>query len=125
MEATQFLRNLLQALTYRVRTVLTDTGIQVTNRAQDAHAFAHIFGRARPTNGIEHHFIKVENPWTNVQVDRVNRTVKDANVKRFHDGEHGQFHQYLTDFIDAYNIALSINLLSMLIPYKFICKPQT
>jgi hypothetical protein len=67
----------------------------------------------------------VENPWTNVQVERVNRTVKDAKVKRFHDGEHGQFHQHLTDFIGAYNIALSINLLSMLTPYKFICKPQT
>jgi hypothetical protein len=120
MEAAEFLRNLLQALTYRVRTVLTDTGIQVTNRAQDAHAFAHIFGRARPTKGIEHHFVKVENPWTNVQVDRVNRTVKDATVKRFHDDYNGQIQQYLAGFTDTANHTLSLNALSRLMPYKFV-----
>jgi len=43
MEAAQFLRDLLQALPYRIHTVLTDNGIQFTNRALDARAFAHIF----------------------------------------------------------------------------------
>jgi hypothetical protein len=33
MEAAQFLRDLLQALPYRIHTVLTDNGIQFTNRA--------------------------------------------------------------------------------------------
>jgi IS30 family transposase len=52
MEAAQFLRDLLQALPYRVHTVLTDNGIQFTNQALDAHAFAHIFDDVCSENGI-------------------------------------------------------------------------
>jgi IS30 family transposase len=62
MEATQFLRDLLQALPYRIHTVLTDNGIQFTNRALDAHAFAHIFDRVCGENGIEHRLTKVRHP---------------------------------------------------------------
>ena len=44
MAAAQFLRDLVAAVPYQIHTVLTDNGIQFTNRAKDA-AFAHIFGR--------------------------------------------------------------------------------
>jgi transposase InsO family protein len=76
MEAAQFLRDLLQALPYRIHTVLTDNGIQFTTRALDSHAFAHIFDRVCSENGIEHRLTKVRHPWTNGQVERMNRTIK-------------------------------------------------
>jgi hypothetical protein len=69
MEAAQFLRDLLQALPYRIHTVLTDNGIQFTTRALDAHAFAHIFDRVCRENGIEHRLTKVRYPLTNGQVE--------------------------------------------------------
>jgi transposase InsO family protein len=84
MEAAQFLRDLLQAPPYRIHTVLTDNGIQFTNRAMDAHAFAHIFNRVCSENGIKHRLTKVRHPWTNGQFERMNRTIKEATVKRFH-----------------------------------------
>jgi IS30 family transposase len=90
MEAARFLRDLLQALPYRIHTVLTDNGIQFANRALDSHAFAHIFDRVCSENGIEHRPTKVRHPWTNGQVERMNRTIKEATVKRFHDEDHGQ-----------------------------------
>jgi transposase InsO family protein len=62
MEAAQFLRDLLQAPPYRIYTVLTDNGIQFTNRALDSHAFAHILDRVCSENGIEHRLTKVSNP---------------------------------------------------------------
>jgi transposase InsO family protein len=62
MEAAQFLRDLLQALPYRIYTVLTDTGIQFSNCALDARAFAHAFDRVCRKNGIEHRLIKVRHP---------------------------------------------------------------
>jgi hypothetical protein len=62
MEAAQFLRDLLQALPYRIHTALTDNGIQFTNRALNARAFAHIFDRVCRENGIEHHLTKVKHP---------------------------------------------------------------
>jgi IS30 family transposase len=90
MEAAQFLRDLLQALPYRIHTVLTDNGIQFTNCALNAHAFAHIFDHVCSENGIEHRLTKVRHPWTNGQVERMNRAIKEATVKRFHDEDHGQ-----------------------------------
>nr|GLK21511.1 hypothetical protein GCM10017606_23380 [Microbacterium terregens] len=35
-------------------------------------------------NGIEHRLTKPNYPWTNGQVERMNRTIKEATVKRFH-----------------------------------------
>jgi transposase InsO family protein len=90
MEAAQFLRDLLQALPYRIHAVLTDNGIQFTTRALDARAFAHIFDRVCSDNGIEHRLTKVKHPWTNGQVERMNCTIKEATVKRFHYDNHGQ-----------------------------------
>jgi IS30 family transposase len=65
MEAAQFLRDLLQAPPYRIHTMLADNGIQFTNRALDAHAFAHIFDHVCGENGIEHRLTKVRHPWIN------------------------------------------------------------
>jgi transposase InsO family protein len=41
-------------------------------------------------NGIEHRLTKPNHPWTNGQVERMNRTIKDATVKRFHYDNHDQ-----------------------------------
>src|SRR3546814_2011408 len=48
---------------------------------------------------------KVKHPWTNGQVERMNRTIKEATVKRFHYDDHGQLRRHLADFLDAYNFA--------------------
>jgi len=90
LEAAQFLRDLLLAPPYRIHTVLTDNGIQFTNWALVARAFAHIFDRVCRENGIEHRLIKVSHPWINGQVERMNRTIKEAVVKRFHDDDRGR-----------------------------------
>jgi len=62
MEAAQFLHDLLPAPPYRIHAVLTDNGIQFTNRALDARTFAHIFNRVCRGNGIEHRLTKVRHP---------------------------------------------------------------
>src|SRR3546814_3141490 len=64
MVAAQFLRNLVAAVPYAIHTVLTDNGIQFTNRKQDRHAFEHIFDRVCCDNAIEHRLTKVKHPWT-------------------------------------------------------------
>jgi len=74
MIAAQFLRNFIAILPYRVHTILTDNGIQFTNRKQDTTAFEHIFDRVCRENGIEHRLTKIAHPWTNGQVERMNRT---------------------------------------------------
>ncbi|OAX88557.1 integrase, partial [Xanthomonas nasturtii] len=123
--AAQLLRNVIQAVPYTLHTVLTDNGIQFTNRSSDRHACPHIFGRVCEEHGIEHRLTKVKHPWTNGQVERMNRTIKEATVKRFHSDDHAQLQQHLADFIHAYNYGRRLKALKGLTPYEFICKQWT
>lgn len=76
-------------------------------------------------NGIEHRPTKPNHPWTNGQVERMNRTIKHATVKRSHDDSHDQLRMHLTDFLAAYNFARRLKTLSGLTPYEHICKIWT
>ncbi|WP_245298678.1 IS481 family transposase, partial [Methylobacterium platani] len=125
MEAAQFLRDLILAVPYRIHIVLTDNGIQFTNRKKDTYAFAHIFGRVCAENDIEHRLTKVNHPWTNGQVERMNRTIKDATVKRYHYDSHDQLRDHLQLFVDAYNHARRLRTLRGLTPYERICQAWT
>ena len=58
----------------------------------------------------------------NGQVERMNRTIKDATVKRFHYGSHEQLRAHLADFVAAYNFARRLKTLRGLTPYEAICK---
>jgi len=125
MIAAGFLRSLIAAVPYVIHTVLTDNGIQFKNREQDHTAMEHIFGRTCRDNGIEHRTTKVKHPWTNGQVERMNRTIKKATVKRFHYDDHAQLETHLADFIVAYNFGRRLKTLKGLTPYEYICKIWT
>ena len=61
----------------------------------------------------------------NGQVERMNRTIKDATVKRYFYETHDQLRTHLRDFVDAYNFARRLKTLRGLTPYEFICKAWT
>ncbi len=76
-------------------------------------------------NGIEHRLTKIKHPWTNGQVERMNRTIKEATVQRYHYDRHDQLEAHLADFITAYNYARRLKTLKGLTPYEYICKCWT
>ena len=125
MAAAGFLRNLIAIVPYAIHTVLTDNGIQFTNRVQDRHAFEHIFDRVCREHGVDHRLTKIKHPWTNGQVERMNRTIKEATVKRFHYDDHDQLRRHLADFVLAYNFGRRLKTLKGLTPYEHICKCWT
>ena len=59
------------------------------------------------------------------RVERMNRTIKDATVKRFHCDNHDQLRTHLDDFVTAYNFAKRLKTLKGLTPYEFICRRWT
>ncbi len=125
MIAAQFLHNLVKMLPYKIHTILTDNGIQFTNRKQDTTAGEHIFDRVCRENDIEHRLTKIAHPWTNGQVERMNRTIKEATVKRYYYDNHDQLRSHLEAFISAYNFARRLKTLKGLTPYEYICKIWT
>ena len=122
IEATQFLRNLIKALPYKIHTILTDNGIQFTNRKGDKYAREHIFDRVCHEHSIEHRLTKVSHSWTNGQVDRMNRILKEATVKKYYYQTHQHLKQPLYDFVSAYNFAKRLKTLKGLTLYEYIIK---
>ncbi len=55
----------------------------------------------------------------------MNRTLKDATVKRYHYQTRDQLRHHLHDFIMAYNFAKRLKTLKGLTPYEFVCKIWT
>ncbi len=121
-EAAQFLRNLVEVVPYKIHTILTDNGVQFTNRKVDIHAWTHIFDRICDENKIDHRLTKINHPWTNGQVERMNRTIKEATVKRYYYNSHEQLRHHLYAFVNAYNFAKRLKSLKGSTPYEFIIK---
>ena len=128
--ASDFLEALVAAVPYEVHTVLTDNGIQFAdipkNRNGPTARFrGHPFDRACWRHGIEHRLTKPKHPWTNGQVERMNRTIKEATVKRFHYDNHEQLRSHIDNFVAAYNFARRLKTLRGLTPYEYICNVWT
>ena len=143
--AADFLHALVEAVPYKVHTVLTDNGTQFTDTLpvdDDPEAEAavdalwaargeprlwrvHAFDHACERRGIGHRLTKPYHPWTNGQVERMNRTLKDATVKRYHYGSHDELRAHLRPFLDAYNHARRLKALRGLTPYEFVCRAWT
>src|SRR3982751_2245673 len=137
--AGDFLRHLIAAVPYRVHTVLTDNGTHFTElsgntwtRAEIKDMLArqqlfraHSFELACAQNDVEHRLTKPRHPWTNGQVERMNRPIKEATVQRFHYATHDQLRTHWADFVAAYNFARRLKTLKGLTPYEFICKQWT
>jgi transposase InsO family protein len=119
--------------------VLTDNGLHFTTPGNQHSAVAeiklalqkgelfraHAFEFACAKADSDHRLTKPKHPWTNGQVERMNRTLKDATVKRFYYETHEQLRRHLTDFVDAYNFARRLKTRKGLTPYEYICSLWT
>ena len=126
--AWEFLETVLEAVPYKIHTILTDNGIQFCEQPRNrntAYSRPMRFDMICAANGIEHRLTKPNHPWTNGQIERMNRTIKDATVKRYHYDSHDHLSTHLSDFLNAYNYARRLKTLSGLTPYEYICKIWT
>src|SRR4051812_20610463 len=96
-----------------------------TQMGPNAPYMTHMFALRCREHGIEHRFTKINHPWTNGQVERMNRTIKDATVKRYHYDDHDQLRRHLADFVAAYNFARRLKTLKGLTPFEFVSKCWT
>ena len=90
MNGADFLRGVVAAFPYAIHTVLTDNGMAFADLPKNRNGLSrrylepHIFDRVCQENGIEHKLTKAYHPWANGQVERMNRTIKEATIKAFH-----------------------------------------
>jgi transposase-like protein len=122
INAAKFLRHLIKTCPYKIHTILTDNGVQFTERKANSMALEHIFDRICRETGIEHRLPKVNHPWTNGQVERMNRTLKEATVKRHHYSSHSQLREHIQTFVNAYNFAKRLKPLRGLTVFEYVNK---
>lgn len=117
--ASDFLRALVAFVPYKIHTVLTDNGVRFCHAPRKrsgptALYSRHMFDRVCHEHGIEHRLTKPNHPWTNGQVERMNRTIEDATVKRYHYETREQLRAHLQLFVDADNHARRLKILRSL-----------
>jgi transposase InsO family protein len=128
--ATAFLEALIDAVPYKIHTVLTDNGVQFFHQPSKRNGptalyGSHMFNLRCRQNGIDHRLTKPNHPWTNGQVERMNRTIKEATVRRYHYENRAQLEAHLAVFLDAYNFAKRLKTLNGLTPHEYVCAVWT
>ena len=126
--AWEFLEHLLKTVPYRIHTIITDNGIQFAEQPRNqntAYSQQMRFDMTCEANRIEDRLTKPNHQWTNGQVQRMNRTIKETTVKRYHYDNHDQLRTHLADLMAAYNFARGLKALSGLTPNEYICKIWT
>ncbi|MGH9440051.1 MAG: IS481 family transposase [Terriglobia bacterium] len=125
MLAKEFLEHLIEAVPYNIHTILTDNGIQFAKREGTEEYAVIPFDRVCIAKNIDHRLTKIKHPWTNGQVERMNRTLKEATVKKYYYQTHEQLKSHMHGFLMAYNFARRLKTLKGLTPYEYICKIWT
>ena len=119
MLAADFLRRVLTAIPYKVHKVLTGNGTPFGNRPHHVYAWRHIFDRVCAEHG---RCTKPAHPWTNGQVERFHRTLKEATVQRYHYQTTAPLNDHLQAFLRAYNHGKRLKRLGGKTPHEFSCQ---
>ncbi|MCB9964372.1 MAG: transposase [Rhodospirillales bacterium] len=117
-DCQRILENLIKAVPYKIHTILTDNGIQFAKREGTEDYRDIPFDRVCLVHSIDHRLTKIKHPWTNGQVERMNRTLKDATVKKYYYQTHSQLKEHMQTFLMAYNFARRLKTLNGLTPYE-------
>jgi hypothetical protein len=128
MNGADFLRGVVAAFPYAIHTMLTDNGMAFAdlpkNRgrhpAMDAMFGGHILDHVCKELGIEHRLTMPYHPWTNGQVERMNRTVKEATIKAFHYPDLESLKAHVLAFVSAYNFAKHLKALKWKTPFEAV-----
>ena len=126
--ATNFLKELIEKMPYKMDIILTDNGKQfvytsssydklnINNESDDKKKSS--FTELCISNKIEHRQTLAYHPWTNGQVERINRTIKSATIKKYYYEDHEKLQKHLNIFLNAYNYAKPLKTLKGYTPYE-------
>lgn len=122
--AVQFLRNMIDECPFKIHTILTDNGIQFTYELLADHLRPrdrmHAFDALCAQHHIDHRLTKFRHPWTNGQVEVMNRIIKNHTTKNYYYDTAEALKKHLMAFLMVYNYQRPLRALKFLSPYDKI-----
>jgi hypothetical protein len=122
--AWAFLQHMLEAVPIKFTTIFTDH-LLFAEQPRPRHRLFFLpmrFDMICGTNWTESCLMQPNHPSIDGQVERMNRTIKDATVERFHHDIHEPLRAHLAEFIATSNVARRRKIIGGLAPYECICK---
>lgn len=119
--AVTFLNNLVGDCPFIIHTILTDNGAQFTYALLAEHLRpknkTHPFDVACADHGIKHRLTKFRHPWTNGQVEIMNKKIKNHTTKKYHYETPEELKHHLMAYLMAYNFQRPLKVLNYKSPY--------
>jgi transposase-like protein len=119
-----FLERVVADFPFRITKVLTDNGVEYTHQylpeAKRPKEKVHPFDEACRDKGIEHRLTLVKHPWTNGQVEAINKKIKENTVRKYQYETVEQLKEHLYYYILDYNFNRKLKALNFRTPYEMI-----
>lgn len=126
-----FLKHTIQEFPFKIVKILTDNGSQFTYMLLSEHLRPrdkdnpdkykiHPFDKVCIDNNIEHRLTKFRHPWTNGQVEIMNKVIKSHTTKKYYYKTVEEFKRHLMSFILFYNHQKKLKSLKYQSPFSFL-----
>ena len=112
----------MAAVSDKIHTVHTDDGILFTHGQREHNAVRQLCDGVCHEHALESRLTKLNHPRTTGQGDRMNRRLREAAVKTYHDQTPQPPKEHLQLFWMAYNFVKRLKTLRGLTPYGYICQ---
>jgi len=124
--ACSFLKNFIEDVPFKIHTILTDNGAQFTYALLAEHLRPkekiHPFDVVCEEHNIEHRLTKFRHPWTNGQVEIMNRVLKGHTTKLYHYDTLDMLKKHMMSFLLLYNYQKKLKALKYQTPYDTMIK---
>ena len=119
--ARGFLENFIADCPFKIHTTLTDNGAQFTYALLAEHLRPkdkiHMFDQACARHGIKHKLTRFRHPWTNGQVEIMNKKIKAHTTAKYHYESTESLKKHLMAYLLAYNFQRPLKALKYMSPY--------
>lgn len=119
--ACAFLQNFIEDVPFKIHTILTDNGAQFTYKLLSEQLRpknkVHPFDVVCNEHNIQHRLTKFRHPWTNGQVEIMNKVLKAHTIKLYHYETLKELKRHVMSFLLLYNYQKKLKALKYQTPY--------
>jgi transposase-like protein len=124
--SVNFLKNLIERCPLRIHRILTDNESEFTYKLLPKNRETkktHPFDELCNEHKIKHKLTKFKHPWTNGQVERFNKQMKDKTTKVCKYSSQEELREGIQNWVDWYNEHCQLKSIKRKTPNQFVKEP--